>query len=122
MSANAVHSRYQPLADLGNEIRQLRKMRPVTLQQLALATGKSLGYLSQVERNPSKPPVATLQDISEALAVHIGWFCPQHNAGSPQQREQIVRNENRRTARIRWWSEPIHRLPCANDGVNGGGN
>jgi transcriptional regulator with XRE-family HTH domain len=55
MSANAVHSQYQPLADLGNEIRQLRKVRGVTLQQLALAMGKSVGYLSQVERNLSKP-------------------------------------------------------------------
>ena len=47
MSANTVQSQSQShagsLADLGNEIRQLRKVRCVTLQQLALATGKSVG-------------------------------------------------------------------------------
>jgi transcriptional regulator with XRE-family HTH domain len=98
MSANAGQSQSQsgPLADLGNEIRQLRKVRGVTLQQLAMATGKSVGYLSQVERNLTKPSVAALQDISEALAVHIGWFFPEDNAGSPQEREHIVRKANRR--------------------------
>jgi quercetin dioxygenase-like cupin family protein len=40
--------------------------------------------------------VAALQDISEALTVHIGWFFLQDNAGSPQQREHIVRQANRR--------------------------
>jgi transcriptional regulator with XRE-family HTH domain len=43
MVANTAGSQYQPLADLGNEIRQLRKVRGITLQQLALATGKSVG-------------------------------------------------------------------------------
>jgi transcriptional regulator with XRE-family HTH domain len=100
MPANASRSQegspYLPLADLGNEIRQLRKVRGITLQQLALMTGKSVGYLSQVERNLTKPSVAALQDISEALTVHIGWFFPEDTAGSTQEREHIVRKSNRR--------------------------
>jgi transcriptional regulator with XRE-family HTH domain len=91
-----VRSKGQSLADLGNEIRQLRKVRGITLQQLALATGKSVGYLSQVERSLTKPSVAALQDISEALAVHIGWFFPEDAAGSLEEREHIVRKPNRR--------------------------
>jgi transcriptional regulator with XRE-family HTH domain len=89
-------SQKQSRADLGNEIRQLRKVRGVTLQQLALVTGKSVGYLSQVERNLTKPSVAALQDISEALAVHIGWFSPEDAEGSVKEREHIVRKPNRR--------------------------
>jgi len=101
MSATVTQSTHVPspnqsLADLGSEIRQLRKVRGVTLQQLALATGKSVGYLSQVERNLAKPSVAALQDISEALAVHIGWFFPEDATGSPQERGHIVRKANRR--------------------------
>jgi transcriptional regulator with XRE-family HTH domain len=84
------------LAGLGDEIRQLRKVRGITLQQLALATGKSVGFLSQVERNLTKPSVAALQDISEALAVHIGWFFPEDGGGSAQERGHIVRAQNRR--------------------------
>ena len=84
------------LIDLGNEIRQLRKVRGITLQQLALATGKSVGFLSQVERNLTRPSVAALQDISEALSVHIGWFFPDEGGGPPGEREFIVRRQNRR--------------------------
>jgi transcriptional regulator with XRE-family HTH domain len=96
MAGNAASSAYQPLADLGNEIRQLRKVRGITLQQLALATGKSVGFLSQVERNLTLPSVAALQDISEALAVHIGWFFPEDPSGDPAEREHVVRRQNRR--------------------------
>ena len=96
MAANAALSQDHALADLGNDIRQLRKVRGITLQQLAQATGKSVGFLSQVERNLTRPSVAALQDISEALSVHIGWFFPEDPAGSPEEREYIVRGQNRR--------------------------
>ena len=96
MAASAAHSQDHALADLCNDIRQLRKVRGITLQQLARATGKSVGFLSQVERNLTKPSVAALQDISEALSVHIGWFFPEDSAGSSEEREFIVRRQNRR--------------------------
>lgn len=96
MATGVAHSRDHALADLGNDIRQLRKVRGITLQQLARATGKSVGFLSQVERNLTKPSVAALQDISEALSVHIGWFFPDDSVGSLEEREFIVRRQNRR--------------------------
>ena len=85
-----------PLNDLGAEIRQLRKVRGITLEQLARATGKSVGFLSQVERNITKPSVAALQDISEALDVHIGWFFQQPVSVRENERNYIVRAGNRR--------------------------
>jgi transcriptional regulator with XRE-family HTH domain len=96
MATNTALSQDHALSDLGREIRQLRKVRGITLQQLALATGKSVGFLSQVERNLTRPSVAALQDISEALSIHIGWFFPEDSTGSPQEREYIVRRQNRR--------------------------
>ena len=82
--------------DLGNEIRQLRKVRGMTLQQLALATGRSVGFLSQVERNLTRPSVAALQDISAALGVYIGWFFPDEGGGDAGEREVVVRAGARR--------------------------
>ncbi|MDJ0779747.1 MAG: XRE family transcriptional regulator [Gammaproteobacteria bacterium] len=82
--------------DLGNEIRQLRKVRGMTLQQLALATGRSVGFLSQVERNLTRPSVTALQDISAALGVHIGWFFPDENVGEAEERDIVVRAAGRR--------------------------
>jgi transcriptional regulator with XRE-family HTH domain len=96
MDGRTQQSQQQAFADLGSEIRQLRKVRGITLQQLALATGKSVGFLSQVERNLTKPSVAALQDISAALSVHIGWFFPEDSPGPAAEREFIVRQQNRR--------------------------
>ena len=84
------------LADLGNEIRQLRKVRGLTLQQMARATAKSVGFLSQVERNLTKPSVAALQDISEALGVHIGWFFQSDSIAPADEKQFIVRKQGRR--------------------------
>ncbi|MDH3673252.1 MAG: cupin domain-containing protein [Gammaproteobacteria bacterium] len=81
---------------LGDEIRQLRKARKLTLQQLAEQTGKSVGFLSQVERNITKPSVAALQDIGEALGVHIGWFFQGDIEADDKERQFIVRCEHRR--------------------------
>ena len=82
--------------DLGNEIRQLRKVRGMTLQQLALASGRSVGFLSQVERNLTRPSVTALQDVSSALDVHIGWFFPEDVGGDAEERDIIVRANHRR--------------------------
>ncbi|MEM1111498.1 MAG: cupin domain-containing protein [Pseudomonadota bacterium] len=59
---------------LGAEIRRLRKIRKKTLTQLSEATGLSVGYLSQVERDRSSPTVKAMFDISHALGVTINWF------------------------------------------------
>jgi len=84
------------LAGLGDEIRQLRKVRSITLQQMADAIGKSVGFLSQVERNKTKPSVAALQDISEVLGVHIGWFFQPNLPVVEEEQQYIVRRKNRR--------------------------
>jgi len=59
---------------LGGKIRELRKEKRMSLADLAEATGISVGYLSQVERDKSNPSVKTLHDISRALDVNITWF------------------------------------------------
>ncbi len=87
---------HDALASLGDDIRDLRKARNMTLQDLATATGKSIGFLSQVERNLTKPSVAALQDISEALGVHIGFFFQADALADSNERRFIVRKENRR--------------------------
>lgn len=96
MSTTKTSKQTPPLADLGSEIRQLRKIRGLTLQQMADAIGKSVGFLSQVERNKTKPSVGALQDISEVLGVHIGWFFQPTITPVQDEQEYIVRSKNRR--------------------------
>ncbi len=60
--------------NLGSKIRNLRKQRAMTLQEVSNRTGLSKPLLSQVENNIAAPPIATLIKISTALGVKISHF------------------------------------------------
>jgi transcriptional regulator with XRE-family HTH domain len=81
---------------VGGQIRELRLIKRLTLQQLADMVGFSVGYLSQIERNRSKLPIGTLRKICDVLGVHMSWFFPSTPEGPAQERGFIVRAKNRR--------------------------
>ncbi len=54
---------------LGADLRALRRTRGLTLQQLADRLGRSVGWLSQVERDLSEPSITDLRHLAEALEV-----------------------------------------------------
>ena len=56
---------------LGADLRALRKARGLTLIALAEALGKSVGWLSQVERDKSEPTVADLRAMAKELDVSV---------------------------------------------------
>lgn len=56
---------------LGADIRSLRKSRQLTLAVLAEELGKSVGWLSQVERDLSEPSIDDLRDLATALSVSV---------------------------------------------------
>ena len=56
---------------LGQQIRQLRLARGLTLEEVASRSGCSLGSLSQLERGLGNPSFATLVRISHALRVSV---------------------------------------------------
>ena len=60
--------------NLGNKIKNLRKQRALTLQEVSNLTGLSKPLLSQIENNLAAPPLATLIKISTALGVKISHF------------------------------------------------
>ena len=87
-----------PLSEpsVGQQIRELRRIKRLTLQQMADTLSVSVGYLSQIERNRSKLPIGTLRQICDVLGVHINWFFPAGARGPPAERNFIVRSSNRR--------------------------
>ncbi|MEW6545466.1 MAG: XRE family transcriptional regulator [Bacillota bacterium] len=56
---------------LGRIIRQKRKERKLTLQQLAAASGLSLGFLSQVENGQTLPSLSSLRKIAQGLNTSL---------------------------------------------------
>lgn len=80
---------------VGGQIRELRKVKGLTLQQVANAAGISVGYLSLIERNQTKLPIGVLKRISDTLGVHMNWFFHVQDA-PPQEKDIVVRSHNRR--------------------------
>ena len=84
-----------PLArTLGADLRALRKARGLTLTVLADQLGKSVGWLSQVERDLSDPSITDLRDMARALDVSVSSLF--HTASVPGEEGLIVRATARR--------------------------
>jgi len=81
---------------IGEQIRALRRIKGLTLQQLADQAGISIGYLSQIERNRSKLTVGILKRISNLLGIQMSWFFQPGALGPIEERNLIVRAGRRR--------------------------
>src|SRR5712692_8274391 len=77
-------------SSLGERIHSMREKRGQSLKQLALATGLSQSFLSQVEHDLTSPSVASLRKIAEALGTSVATFFA---GGSPNGR--LVRKDAR---------------------------
>ena len=79
---------------LGADLRALRKARGLTLQGLADSLGRSVGWLSQVERDLSSPSINDLRDMSKVLDVSISSLF--RASAAPEEVGHIVRKGARR--------------------------
>ncbi|MEM7506970.1 MAG: cupin domain-containing protein [Pseudomonadota bacterium] len=85
-----------PLRRLGEDLRALRKAQNRTLADLAEASGRSVSFLSKIERGQARPSVTALQDIAEALGMPVGWFFETDGPAPAEERPYIVRADRRR--------------------------
>ncbi len=96
MSSVAKQAQSQPAdSGIGQDIRGLRKSKGLRLAELALTIGRSVGFVSQLERGLSQPSITDLRAIARVLDVPVGWFF----ANEPQdetERGFIVRAGARR--------------------------
>lgn len=80
---------------LGEDLRALRTARKVTLEELAQRLGRSVGWLSQVERDISIPRMSDLRQIADVFEVPLSLFFG--NAVAPEnERGRVVRASARR--------------------------
>lgn len=70
---------------LGADIRALRKSRGLTLTELGEKLNRSVGWLSQVERDKSEPSITDLRQIAKALDISVSSLfrsaAPEHELG-----------------------------------------
>ena len=81
---------------VGEQLRELRRAKGMTLTEVASEAGISVGYLSQIERNQSRLPIGVLRRISDVLGIHINYFFQREARGRADERDIVVRAANRR--------------------------
>ena len=85
------------LRRLGGEIREVRKARGLTLQDMSDAVSCSVAYLSRIERGSARVSSELLTEISAALAVDTECIFPLQEGVGPLERQHVVRAGNRRS-------------------------
>jgi len=90
-----LHTNPSSSNSLGADLRALRKARAITLADLAQQLGRSVGWLSQVERDMSEVSVSELRQIAVALDVSVSMLFGQANTPLREQ-GYIVRKGARR--------------------------
>ena len=84
------------LSQLGADLRTLRKARGLTLHTLADRLDRSVGWLSQVERDMSVPSITDLRHLARALEVPVSMLF-RHAGAAAHEAGFVVRKNARRS-------------------------
>jgi transcriptional regulator with XRE-family HTH domain len=90
----AVNALNNTSSQVGEDIRAFRKARSMTIAELALALGRSVGWLSQIERGQTEPAIADLKKISRIFGIPVSFFF-RNEAAPERERGHIVRAASR---------------------------
>jgi len=71
--------------DIGNKIKLLRQSKGMTLKDLSVEVGLSIGFFSQLERGLTSVAIDCLSKIADVLGVELTYFF-----SSPKEKEDIV--------------------------------
>jgi transcriptional regulator with XRE-family HTH domain len=96
--------------ELGVKLKEIRRNKNVTLQQIADQTGLSKSFVSQIETGIANPSIASLKKITDALGVALGALftnaengsndalpaAPNGFAGDPSSEVRVVRRNRRK--------------------------
>jgi len=86
------------VSSLGTDLKALRKARGLTLTELSVMLGRSVGWLSQVERGITRPSISNLLAMAEKLDVSVSFFFgrPDEDSAVESEKGLIVRSGSRR--------------------------
>jgi len=102
---------------VGQRIRDVRRSRALSLEEVAARTDLSIGFISQIERGLSSPSLRVLATLADILGVGIaGLFGAKESAKTAS--NAIVTREGKR-AKLNLWRTGISKQllsPAGSDG------
>lgn len=102
------------MATVGGQLRALRKMHGLTLEELGRRSAVSIGLISQIERGRGNPSFSTLVQLAHALNVPIGRLF--HTADDSS---LVVRADERRILDVHGSAETDARYSLMSPNLNG---
>lgn len=93
------------ISKVGSIILRHRKLRKMTITELAAKAGISAGLLSQLERGLGNPSIETLSQLARTLAIPIGTFFESANSPPgevvhPHSRRRLVLEDKKMTYQL----------------------
>ena len=90
MEKNSTVIQEDPENTLGERLRLRRKELKLSMKEVAISSGLSIGFISQVERGLTSPSLTSLTAIANFLRSDVTNFLSQ-----PKSKSSITRNEER---------------------------
>ena len=90
MGKNSTVIQEDPENTLGERLRLRRKELKLSMKEVAISSGLSIGFISQVERGLTSPSLTSLTAIANFLRSDVTNFLSQ-----PKSKSSITRNEER---------------------------
>lgn len=86
------------MEELGYNIRQIRKDKGITIQDLAADTALSPSFISRMERGDLNPSIASVKKIADALGIRVASLFQDDKSDRPEDSEEsmVVRKSRRR--------------------------
>jgi transcriptional regulator with XRE-family HTH domain len=87
--------------DLPKKIRKLRKEQKMTLNNLAVKSGLSSTYLSQIERGLSNPSIGVLKKIADAMNTNLVSLMGFDEAGGETKETELQKKDEKKVAVVK---------------------
>lgn len=86
-----------PIENVGELVRELRLLQKISLRTLAKRIDRSPAFISQLERNISKPSLKDIYAIAGVLNRPVSYFLQDVPLGPPEEKGHIIRKKHRRS-------------------------
>ena len=106
-----------PDLSLGLKMRQIRKVRGLSLQSVARKAGVSIGLVSQIERGLTSPSIRSLRQLGAALDVPVERFFGNGEALEEDDAGIVMHPRNRRVLNLAGKGVSKELLTPSDDGV-----
>jgi transcriptional regulator with XRE-family HTH domain len=91
---------------LGQRLRERRKELGLTTHQLAKDSGLTVGFISQIERDISRPSLTSLYSVARALQTSVDCFLSE----APPRPHQMVSHSTQRATFSLGQTEPFYEF------------